>query len=125
MKLSVQSLGVRLLCLLLLAPLDAWCHASLVKSVPARRAVLSRVPARVQLWFNERLEAQFSQLSVWDAEGRQVDSGDVRVDPDDPKQLAVGLHTLAPGTYTVKYRVLSVDGHIVDSQFPFTVRGSP
>jgi methionine-rich copper-binding protein CopC len=125
MNMSVPLLCVRLLCLLLLTPLDVWSHASLVKSVPARRAVLSRLPARVQLWFNERLEAQFSQLSVWDAEGRQVDSGDVRVHPDDPKQLSVGLPALAPGTYTVKYRVLSVDSHIVDGQFPFTVRESP
>jgi hypothetical protein len=51
----------------------------------ALRAVLSCLPARVQLWFNKRLEAQFSYLSVWDAEGRQVDSGDIRVGPDTPR----------------------------------------
>jgi len=122
---SVLSICISLLGLLLLAPPSVWSHAALVKSVPARRAVLSRVPARVQLWFNERLEAQFSQLSVWNVEGRRVDSGDVQVGPDDPKKLSVGLPTLAPGTYTVKYRVLSVDSHIVESQFSFTLQGSP
>lgn len=35
-------------------------------TAPARRAVLSRAPARVQLWFNERLEPQFSTLTVRD-----------------------------------------------------------
>jgi copper resistance protein C len=102
-----------------------WTHAYLVKSSPARRAVRSRAPAHVQLWFNERLEAQFSHLTVWDADGRQVDSGNAQVGPEDPKQLSVGVPPLAPGTYKVRYRVLSVDGHIVESEFPFTLRRSP
>jgi methionine-rich copper-binding protein CopC len=35
----------------------------------------------------------------------------------------VGIPTLPAGTYTVKFRVLSVDGHIVEAEFPFSVRG--
>jgi methionine-rich copper-binding protein CopC len=108
---------------LLAFPATVWTHAVLVKSSPARRAILSQPPARVQLWFNERLEAQFSQLTVWDAEGRQVDAHDVQVGPDDAKRLSVSLPDLVPGMYTVKFRVLSVDGHVVEGEFPFTVRG--
>jgi methionine-rich copper-binding protein CopC len=114
-----------LLIILLLAPISGWGHAYLVKSSPARRAVLSNPPARVALWFNERLEAQFSQLSIWNAEGQQVDGGDVQVGPDDGKRLSVGVPTLPAGSYTVKYRVLSVDGHIVEAEFPFTIRSRP
>ncbi len=110
---------------LVLAPAVAWPHAYLVKSAPTRRAVLLRAPARVQLWFNERLEPQFSRVSVWDRDGKQVDQGDAMVGPDDPTRLSVGVSSLAPGTYTVKFRVLSVDGHVVEDQFPFTLRGSP
>jgi methionine-rich copper-binding protein CopC len=110
-------------CVLLLAvSTGCWAHAYLVKSSPARRAALSSSPARVVLWFNERLEAQFSQLSVWNAEGQPVDGGDVQVGPDDGKRLSVGIPTLPAGSYRVKYRVLSVDGHIVEAEFPFTVR---
>jgi copper resistance protein C len=29
---------------------------------------------------------------------------------------------LAPGKYSVKFRVLSVDGHVVESTFDFTVK---
>jgi methionine-rich copper-binding protein CopC len=110
---------------LALTPAAAWAHASLVKASPAARAVVSRSPARAQLWFNERLEALYSHLSVIDAQGGRVDLGDVQVGPDDPKKLSVGLPALAPGVYTVRFRVLSVDGHIVESQFTFTVRASP
>jgi copper resistance protein C len=114
--------GLTSLVLLLGIPTTSWTHAYLVKSSPPRRAVLSTSPARVVLWFNERLEAQFSQLSVWNAAGQQVDGGDVQVGPDDAKKLSVGIPTLPAGAYTVKFRVLSVDGHIVEAAFPFTVR---
>jgi methionine-rich copper-binding protein CopC len=33
------------------------------------------------------------------------------------------MQSREPGLYTVKYRVLSVDGHIVDNRFSFTVKG--
>jgi copper resistance protein C len=115
--------GLMLLVLLLVVPASGWAHAYLVKSSPARRAVLSNAPSRVVLWFNERLEAQFSQLSVWNREGEQVDSGDTQVGPDDPKKLSVGVPPLPAGAYSVKFRVLSVDGHVVEAEFPFSVRG--
>jgi copper resistance protein C len=114
--------AVALLAGALLMPAVAWSHAELVKSVPARRSSTTTAPPRVRLSFNERVEAKFSRVSVWDAKGAQVDLKDVEVDPEDPKQLTVGLPALEPGTYTVRFRVLSVDGHIVESQFPFTVR---
>lgn len=117
-------IGAVFLATVLLVPAAASAHASLVKSVPGRRAVLATSPTRVQLWFNERLEPAFSRLSVWDAAGKQVDAQDVQVDTQDPKLLSVGVPVLQPGRYTVRFRVLSVDGHVVESEFPFTVRGS-
>jgi methionine-rich copper-binding protein CopC len=105
------------------APPPAAGHASLVRSAPAHRAVLAQMPERVQLWFNERLEPAYSTVSVWSEAGAQVDAGDVTVGPDDPRRLSVTVQSRAPGLYTVKYRVLSVDGHIVDSRFSFTVKG--
>ena len=53
---------------------------------------------------------------------QQVDLADVGVEPDDPKRLTVGLKPLARGAYRVRFRVLSVDGHVVESEFPFTLR---
>jgi hypothetical protein len=112
---------------LLAAPLTgvpAGAHAFLVRSAPAHRAVVGQMPERVQLWFNERLEPAYSTVSVWNAAGAQVDGRDVTVPPDDPRQLSVTVGTREPGLYTVKYRVLSVDGHIVDDRFTFTLKAS-
>jgi methionine-rich copper-binding protein CopC len=115
-------LVVALLLTLALAPTASLAHAVLVRSTPPARAALARPPERVHLWFNERLEPAYSRVSVWDGGGRQVDAGDGVVDAGEPTRLTIGLVPLAPGTYTVKFRVLSVDGHLVESQFPFTVR---
>ena len=100
----------------------ALAHALLVASSPARRAVLSHPPARVELWFNERLESAYSTLSVETAAGVPVDRGDVTVGPDDPRKLSVTLPALASGRYVVRYRALSVDGHLVESSFVFSVK---
>ena len=106
--------------LLIPAPLSA--HAYLVKSVPAERAVLLRAPAKIQLWFNERLEPRYSSISVSDSAGNRMDDGKMAVSVEDPKQLSASVKSLPAGRYLVRYRVLSVDGHVVQDQFPFTVK---
>jgi methionine-rich copper-binding protein CopC len=117
-------LGVTLaLLLVLLLPVDGWSHAYLVRSAPAARATVGRAPERVQLWFNERLEPAYSRVSVWSRDGKRLDTGDVEVAASEPTRLSVGVPALPAGTYTVKYRVLSVDGHVVEAEFAFTVRG--
>ena len=121
-----RSAGLALAAALLasaLAVQPALAHAVLVRSSPPHRAVLAQAPERVDLWFNERLEAAYSTASVWSEAGTRVDARDVAVASDDPRRLSVSLATRAPGHYTVKYRVLSVDGHIVDSLIIFTVKG--
>lgn len=103
------------------APL-AGAHAVLVRSSPPARGSIREPPDRVELWFNERLEPAYSRMSVHDVRDQQVDRGDARVGPEDTRRLSVMLLRLAPGRYTVRYRVVSVDGHVIDSSFTFTVR---
>ena len=109
----------------LLSPAAAGAHAVLVKSSPARRAVLATPPGRVELTFNERLEPAYSTVSVWSAADARVDDGNVVIGADDPRRLTVSVPSLASGRYTVKFRVLSVDGHLVEGTFPFEVRPRP
>lgn len=107
---------------LALWPAAALAHAVLVKSVPAQRASLVEPPPRVELWFNERLEPAYSKASVTNEAGAQVDLRDVAVSAEDPRRLSVSLPPLAPGRYVVSFRVLSVDGHVVESRLTFTVK---
>ena len=98
-------------------------HAVLVRTTPPHPPLLTHAPERVDLWFNERLEPAYSTVSVWTEAGAQADGKDAAVAPDDARRLTVSLATRAAGRYTIKYRVLSVDGHVVDSRITFTVKG--
>ncbi|MBM2812654.1 MAG: Cytochrome c protein [Chloroflexi bacterium] len=107
---------------LALVPSPAHAHAELSRSDPAPDSIIERAPARLSLWFSEQPELRFSEAHVVDRNRRAVDRGDLRVEPNDKLGLSVGLPELAPGTYTVTWRVLSaVDGHVTPGAFAFTV----
>lgn len=99
-----------------------WAHAALVKSEPARRATLSKSPRQVRLWFNERLEPEYATITLIKDGGSQIATESARVNKDDAKLLVLDLPALVPGDYTVKYRVLSVDGHTLDYGYTFSVK---
>jgi copper resistance protein C len=101
---------------------DSFAHAKLIKSDPGRRAVIKTSPKEIRLWFNEKLESAYSSASLSGDDGRPIPLGKATVSRDDPKYMVLAVEPLPPGTYRVKYRVLSVDGHIVDSSFTFTLQ---
>ncbi|MDQ3185683.1 MAG: copper resistance protein CopC [Pseudomonadota bacterium] len=100
----------------------ALAHAMLVKAEPPRRAVLTITPAQVRLWFNEEIEKDYASLALLGADKTPVTEVKPHIDPDDRKAIVLPLPELVPGKYTVKFRVLSVDGHVVDSSYDFTVK---
>jgi methionine-rich copper-binding protein CopC len=109
---------------LTLTPSTAAPHAALLRSNPAARMTVSQSPPRVELWFSERLEPAYSSLSVWNESGVRVDGQDVIVGPEDSHRLSVSLAPLPTGTYVVRYRVLSVDGHVLEASFTFAVKSA-
>jgi methionine-rich copper-binding protein CopC len=117
-----QVITVLAVALLTLFPAVGYAHARLVKSDPPARTTIARAPEAVRLWFNERLEPAYSSASVWSAAGSELSREPAAVDAADPKLLKLKLPPLAPGRYQVRYRVLSVDGHVVEDSFFFTLR---
>jgi copper resistance protein C len=100
----------------------ALAHSMLVKAEPPRRAILAKAPVQVRLWFNEDIEGDYASLTVLDTDKHPVTDAKPVLATDDPKSIVLPLPELAPGKYSVKFRVLSVDGHVVDSTFDFTVK---
>lgn len=107
-----------------LSPVSAPAHSVLVRSEPGRNVAVTHAPERVKLWFSERIEPAYAKLSVWSQAGTQVDARDAAVDSNDQALLSVSTPDLGPGRYTVRYRILSVDGHVVESSFTFTVKAA-
>lgn len=111
---------VSMLCLLNVS--SVFAHAMLVKAEPAKRASLTTAPSQVRLWFNEEIEPAFATLSVLDVNKKALTEDKAIVDSEDPKSIILKLPEMQPGRYTVKFRVLSVDGHVVDSEYEFIVK---
>jgi methionine-rich copper-binding protein CopC len=107
--------------IVLAAVTGAEAHAALQRAEPRAGSTVRTAPARVRLWFTERLEPAFSSVRVVNESGQRVDKEDGEVDPAAPKQLRVSLSPLPPGTYKVIWRVLSVDGHVTEGSFTFRV----
>jgi methionine-rich copper-binding protein CopC len=99
----------------------AFAHAFLDRATPAVGSTVHGPPAEVKLWFTQALEPAFSTLRVVDKSGKQVDRKDKQVDRGDARLLRVSLPSLAPGTYRVLWRVLSVDTHVSEGDFTFDV----
>jgi methionine-rich copper-binding protein CopC len=97
-------------------------HAALVKSDPPRRASLSLPPKQIQLWFNERIEGSYASVTVLDSNKNSITENSPEVVLDDPKSIVLSIPQIEPGSYTVQYRVMSVDGHVIESSFGFSVK---
>jgi methionine-rich copper-binding protein CopC len=110
---------------LLLGAGAAWGHAFLERADPRAGSTVKSPPSQVRVWFSEALEPAFSTLEVVSQAGDRVDRGPANVDSASPALLQVPLKPLGPGTYRVKWRVLSVDTHVTEGDFTFRVTGTP
>jgi methionine-rich copper-binding protein CopC len=98
----------------------ALAHAFLDRAVPPVGSTV-KAPAEIALRFTEKIEASFSTVQVTGPGGERVDAGDVHADEHEPSVLRVSLKPLAPGTYKVVWRVVSVDTHVTEGDFRFKV----
>ena len=97
-------------------------HATLVKSDPPRRASLSSSPKQIQLWFNEKIEGSYASVTVLDSNKKSITENNPEVVLDDPKSVVLNIPQMEPGRYTVQYRVMSVDGHVIASSYDFSIK---
>src|SRR5919202_4021191 len=115
------ALGSFLAFCLLLMPAIVYAHAQLLHTEPANGAVMAQPPERVRLFFSEPIERDFFALEVYTQNRVRVDRRDAQIAPDNVTVLEVSLPRLAAGTYTVSWRALSIDGHVVNGTFSFSV----
>jgi copper resistance protein C len=99
-------------------------HAELVKSFPVANSNITKSPKYVQLEFAEALTTLKNKnpntITILGAKSLKIPTSKISVTKgiarvDIPGQLKAG-------NYTVQYRVVSADGHVLKSQFKFTLR---
>jgi len=100
---------------------DGALHLKLDKSAPEADATVSSV-SEVRLWFSQKPDAQGTSIRVIDASGEPVPTSDLAADSGDAKVQYVTLAApLAAGAYTVSWRAMSPDGHVVRGDYAFAV----
>jgi copper resistance protein C len=107
----------------LLAATPAAAHSELLESTPAANATLSKAPTVVQLVFGESVQEQGGAIVVKGPDDSRYDRADTFA--TDENVATVRLTSGAPaGRYTVTFRVVSADGHVVGDSFSYRVSGA-
>jgi methionine-rich copper-binding protein CopC len=102
----------------LATPPAAWAHSRLLATTPPAAATVTVPISEVALTFSEPVQQRFSVVVVDGPGGRSYSDGPVRVVDTTVHQP---VYPLKSGSYTVRWRVVSADGHPVQGRFGFTV----
>jgi copper resistance protein C len=99
---------------------SALAHSFLVEATPSSKDHVATSPKTIKLRFGGGVEPKYSKLTVENADGKVLGEGSIGT-PEKPRELSMDSPELTPGKYVVRYRVLSVDGHVVEGNYEFTV----
>jgi methionine-rich copper-binding protein CopC len=101
---------------LVMLGVTASAHAHLQKSSPADNSVITASPSNLVLDFSEA--ARLTALSI--QKGSESPQK-LNLPTTAAQQISVPLPQLTPGTYSVSWRVLSDDGHMMSGVLHFTL----
>jgi copper transport protein len=101
-------------------PASAFAHANLDSTSPKYRQRLESPPRAVALHFDQSVQAEPNGIEVKNEFGKTL-SGVSRAHG---QTVRVPLRRLPRGPYTVRWHVLSEDGHVVSGVFTFGVRAT-
>jgi methionine-rich copper-binding protein CopC len=118
MGIAVHLFRTVLLLASLLLPATAGAHAILEESTPPAGAAVKAGPLDLKLRFNSRIDRARSVLTLIRPDKTRVT---IAIAPDGPPDIVAGRADLAPGSYTIRWQVLAVDGHITRGDIPVTV----
>lgn len=90
-------------------------HTHLQASAPADKSKVA-APQAIELHFSEA--ARLTALTLQQGGG---EAKPLMLPAKAAKDITVPVGTLAPGEYTVNWRVASTDGHVMNGTFGFTV----
>jgi copper transport protein len=101
-------------------PASAFAHANLDSTSPNYRQRLESAPQAVVLHFDQSVQAEPNAIEVKNQFGRTLSATTVA----HGQTVRVPLKQLPRGPYTVRWHVLSEDGHVVSGVFTFGVRAN-
>ena len=97
---------------------QAWGHARIVSTTPGAGDVLASAPKRVTIRFDDTVRVLGGTTVVGNSDKRAVTAGKPSASG---RLVTIPLRKLRDGDYTVRWSVLSDDGHTIDGVFAFAV----
>ena len=108
-------------CLSILSMPTSSAHVTIVSSFPERFANVNPIPTQVWIQFSGELQTldgeAVNSLEVIDSTGIAVNFEDPVI--DGAKIMTKISGQSAPGVFTVKYRVVGDDGHVIEGDYNF------
>lgn len=102
-------------------PTDSGVHFELIRSDPGDEAMIDEVPSQVRLWFSEEPQAHGARVRLMGPDEALVSMGDVERDAEDEKLVTAAIiGEIQSGSYTVIWRAMGRDGHVVSGEFTFS-----
>lgn len=99
-------------------------HLRLLRASPAADTVLTTPPADLRLWFSERPELKVTTVRLT-GPGGAVELGELaRADASDAPIVAPVKGQMVPGAYTVAWRTMASDGHVLNGTVNFRLTGA-
>ena len=95
----------------------ASAHAHLQKASPADGSVVTTSPSRIVLNFSESARLTAASIQKGDEPRQSLKP----LPPAAARQISVALPQLTPGSYSVTWRVVSEDGHLMSGTLRFTL----
>jgi copper transport protein len=115
------------LVVLLALPFEANAHAVLLETRPAPDSSVDSPPETVVLRFSETVTlVRPEDVSIVDQQAKPVVGGPAERDPANSRIITKPFGAgVADGSYTVRYRILSADAHVITGVFVFAVGSGP
>jgi len=112
----MKNIRFAVLSLLFLSALAA-AHTRLSSSVPADNAAVAASPESIELEFSENV--RLTALALTDAAGATFDLGALPTAAQ--SAFAIAAPALPPGQYTLSWRAVGADTHVVSGEVHFSI----
>ena len=105
-------------------PMTASAHTSLITQQPLGNSVIQELPPEISLTFDESLIVigKANSITVLDPNGKEISTGETKVLNNVVSRAITASE--ASGKYSVTYRVVSEDGHVVSATYQFTLQSN-
>ncbi|RMG74068.1 MAG: hypothetical protein D6710_02150 [Nitrospirae bacterium] len=96
-------------------------HVYMLQCSPEPGSTVEKSPDRISITFVGSVEPAFSKIEVFNEKGEKV-SGKTLFKEDDTIMEVELKKNLPPGKYTVKWKCMSLDGHMQKKEFIFFIK---